>query len=106
MGLEEEGIEYDGLLKLNEVDLRDTLKSDCGIKSYRAGLIVEGFRALDGSGASQHPSGSGIGGFVVLTEKHNQFILSTQQKMENIKANITKLESASDGIHESAKNVT
>jgi len=67
---------------------------------------VEGFRAMDGSGAFKHPSGATIGGFVVLTEKHNQFILSMQQKMDNIKGNIANLESAADGIQQSAENVT
>ena len=104
--LDEEGIDYNGLYKIDEADLRETLRVDCGIKNYRVGLIVDGFRQLDGSGASKHPSGATMGGFVVLTEKHNQFILSTQQRLDNIKGNIAKLENAADGIQQSAKNVT
>merc|ERR1719461_1605340 len=104
--LDEEGIDYEGLLDLEETDLRETLKVDCGIKNYRVGRIVSAFKAMDGSCASKHPSGGTAGGFVVLTEKHNQYILSMQQKMDNIKQNIAALENASDGIQQSAKDVT
>eukprot|EP01084_Bolivina_argentea_P152206 265548_1 len=104
--LDEEGIDYKTLFKLREADLRATLIDDLSIKRYRAGLIVQALSEIEGSGVQKHPAGSGASGFIVLPEKHNDYLLKLLDNEETVKQNIEKLETATNDIKQNTKTVT
>eukprot|EP01084_Bolivina_argentea_P268553 456175_1 len=105
--LDGEGIDYETLYNLSEQDLRETLKY-LKVVSYRISLIIHAFRKIDGSGCKEHPSGAaaGVSGFIVVTEKCNNYLLKLQENMETVKQNIAKLKIAINDINKNVNTLT
>eukprot|EP01084_Bolivina_argentea_P173670 300834_1 len=103
--IKNEGLDYDKLFELDEQDLRDTLKY-LKVLPYRISPIINAFRKIDGSGCKEHPAGSGVSGFIVVTEQHNKYLLEMQENTEVVKKNINKLEIGSDNINKNAETVS